>query len=113
MSALSGKWTDAEKLLDLKNSASDCNEFAKVRKFSTGLTNYHDIANIAVPPGQQCLEVRVVFNEYRGNALGTKLGIGIVDKDGDVCKRECPEGCDHHKDKKKSKSCRATDNLWY
>ena len=83
------KWKSAEDVVKFSkyhNEASDNEPFKDVHKFQTYLNNYYSIADIQVPCGQKCLEVRVVFNSYTGTALGTKIGIVVEDHDSRVCR---------------------------
>ena len=83
------KWNKASEVVHFCNSkdkAKDEEPYEKVFKFETHLNNFYSIAEIDLPRGQKCLEARVVFNKYTGTALGTKIGIKVVDPDSRVCR---------------------------
>ena len=83
------EWKKAADVLKFTKQCHDANDlkpFKDVKKFKTSLNNFYSIAEIDLPKGQKCLEVRVVFNKYTGTALGTKIGIKVVDPDSRVCR---------------------------
>jgi hypothetical protein len=92
-----GLWKKTEDLLEFSLNhyvASDPVPFEKIHKFSSGLSNYYQISEVNMPTisdtpcaqYMQCKEVRVVFTDYYGTALGTKIGLVVNDIHREVCK---------------------------
>ena len=81
-------WKNARFVTTPGARADDPNAFKFVRKYSTGATkgDWSKIFAQALEP-VKCLEVRIVFTQYIGNVLGTKLGITVNDDDGNICGR--------------------------
>jgi len=77
----------AETIITPTDEADEVPGFANIKKYNTNLgTSWHEIFETNVK-WVECLEVRIVFTEFEGNVLGTKLGIGINDWDNEICKR--------------------------
>jgi len=80
----------AETIITPTGEADEVGGFANIKKYNTFVgTNYEQIFETNIK-WVECLEVRVVFTEYEGNVLGTKLGIGINDYDHAICERRYP-----------------------
>lgn len=76
-------------------------QFDKLQKFKTDLTDPYKISTISFRPFK-AIEVRVIFTKYTGTVLATKLGIEVHDPTHAVCKQQ-EEKCSDKKDKPKKK----------
>ena len=85
--AVTNQWVVAETIITPTDEADEVNGFLNIKKYNTNVgKNWDQIYEVNIK-WVECLEVRIVFTEFEGNVLGTKLGIGINDYDRAICDR--------------------------
>lgn len=82
---VTNSWVDAETIITPSLDADK--DFVNIKKYNTNINgNWAEIFEVDIKR-VECLEVRIVFTEFEGNVLATKLGIGINDYTKSICDR--------------------------